>query len=143
MPLEERWRYFLLPVVILALPNIAYFARFMRSAMLEVIHQDYIRTALATGSTRFGATVRHGLRNASAPVVTIAGLQMAGLIGEAVLVENVMAWPGLGRLIIEAYFSKDMFVVAASVLMGTIMLILGNLLADILLAATDPRIRYE
>jgi peptide/nickel transport system permease protein len=135
--------HLLLPTIVLGMGGLAIYTRQMRSNLLETLNADYMRTARAKGISYPRAVMKHALRNAINPLITLFGFAFADLLSGAVLVENVMAWPGLGRLIIEAYFSKDMFVVAASVLMGTIMLIAGNLLADILLAATDPRIRYE
>lgn len=148
--MESTWERFkdisfhlVLPTVVLGMGGLAIYTRQMRSNLLETLNADYMRTARAKGISYPAAVGKHALRNAINPLITLFGFAFADLLSGAVLVENVMAWPGLGRLIIEAYFSKDMFVVAASVLMGTVMLILGNLLADILLAAVDPRIRYE
>jgi ABC-type dipeptide/oligopeptide/nickel transport system permease component len=123
--------------------GLAIYTRQMRSNLLETLNMDYMRTARAKGISYPKAVGKHALRNAINPLITLFGFAFADLLSGAVLVENVMAWPGLGRLIIEAYFSKDMFVVASSVLMGTLMLVLGNLLADVLLAWVDPRIRYD
>jgi len=148
--MTSKWERFkdiawhlVLPTIVLGMGGLAIYTRQMRSNLLETLHADYMRTALAKGISYPRAVTKHALRNAINPLITLFGFAFADLLSGAVLVENVMAWPGLGRLIIEAYFSKDMFVVASSVLMGTIMLILGNLLADILLAWTDPRIRYD
>lgn len=135
--------HLILPTIVLGMGGLAIYTRQMRSNLLETLNADYMRTARAKGVSYRMAVMKHALRNAINPLITLFGFAFADLLSGAVLVENVMAWPGLGRLIVEAYFSKDMFVVAASVLMGTIMLIAGNLLADILLMLIDPRIRYE
>ncbi len=135
--------HLILPTIVLGMGGLAIYTRQMRSNLLETLNMDYMRTARAKGISYPKAVMKHALRNAVNPLITLFGFAFADLLSGAVLVENVMAWPGLGRLIIEAYFSKDMFVVAASVLMGTIMLIVGNLVADVLLSLTDPRIRYD
>lgn len=135
--------HLILPTIVLGTGGLAIYTRQMRSNLLETLNMDYMRTARAKGVSYPKAVMKHALRNAVNPLITLFGFAFADLLSGAVLVENVMAWPGLGRLIIEAYFSKDMFVVAASVLMGTTMLIVGNLVADVLLALADPRIRYD
>lgn len=148
--MESTWERFkdiawhlVLPTIVLGMGGLAIYTRQMRSNLLETLNADYMRTARAKGVGYWKAVFKHALRNAVNPLITLFGFAFADLLSGAVLVENVMAWPGLGRLIIEAYFSKDMFVVAASVLMGTVMLIAGNLLADILLTWVDPRISHE
>lgn len=148
--MESTWERFkdicwhlILPTVVLGMGGLAIYTRQMRSNLLETLNADYMRTARAKGVSYPKSVFKHALRNAINPLITLFGFAFADLLSGAVLVENVMAWPGLGRLVIEAYFSKDMFVVAASVLLATVMLILGNLLADILLMAVDPRIRYD
>lgn len=148
--IASRWErmkdiawHLVLPTIVLGMGGLAIYTRQMRSNLLETLNMDYMRTARAKGLTYPQSVMKHALRNAINPLITLFGFAFADLLSGAVLVENVMAWPGLGRLIIEAYFSKDMFVVASSVLMGTLMLVLGNLLADILLAWVDPRIRYD
>ncbi len=135
--------HLILPTIVLGTGGLAIYTRQMRSNLLETLNMDYMRTARAKGVSYPKAVMKHALRNAVNPLITLFGFAFADLLSGAVLVENVMVWPGLGRLIIEAYFSKDMFVVAASVLMGTTMLIVGNLVADVLLALADPRIRYD
>lgn len=148
--MESTWERFkdicwhlILPTVVLGMGGLAIYTRQMRSNLLETLNADYMRTARAKGVSYPKSVFKHALRNAINPLITLFGFAFADLLSGAVLVENVMAWPGLGRLVIEAYFSKDMFVVAASVLLATVMLILGNLLADFLLMAVDPRIRYD
>lgn len=129
-----------LPALALGLPLGSTVCRYMRTSMLDVYEQDYIRTALATGSTRFGATVRHGLRNASAPVVTIAGLQMAGLIGEAVLVENVFAIPGIGQLTVNSLQQQDYAVAQACLLLLGAIYVAMNFAVDLTYPLLDPKV---
>lgn len=132
-----------LPTIVLGASGLAIYTRQMRSNLLETLNADYLRTALAKGVSYRVAVVRHALRNAINPLITLFGFAFSDLLSGAFIVENVMAWPGLGRTTIEAYSSKDMFVVATAVLMASVMLIIGNLVADILLACNDPRIRYD
>ncbi|MCX7018302.1 MAG: ABC transporter permease [bacterium] len=141
--MKDIGRHLILPTFVLGMGGLAIYTRQMRSNLLETLQADYVRTALAKGVSYRAAVMRHALRNALNPMITLFGFAFSDLLSGAFLVENVMAWPGLGRTTIEAYMSKDLFVVAASVLMASVMLILGNLLADILLALNDPRIRYE
>ncbi|WP_405433655.1 ABC transporter permease [Micromonospora sp. NBC_00617] len=130
----------LLPALALGLPLGSTICRYMRTSMLDVYEQDFIRTALAAGSTRFGATVRHGMRNASAPVVTIAGLQMAGLIGEAVLVENVFAIPGIGQLTVNSLQQQDYAVAQACLLLLGAVYVVMNLAVDLTYPLLDPKV---
>jgi peptide/nickel transport system permease protein len=135
--------HLVLPTIVLGAGGLAIYTRQMRSNLLEALRADYMRTALAKGLSYRQAVMRHALRNALNPMITLFGFAFSDLLSGAFLVENVMAWPGLGRTTIEAYNSKDMFVVAAAVMMASVMLVVGNLLADILLALNDPRIRYD
>jgi len=130
----------ILPALALGLPLGSTVCRYMRTSMLDVYEHDYIRTALATGSTRFGATMRHGLRNASAPVVTIAGLQMAGLIGEAVLVENVFAIPGIGQLTVNSLQQQDYAVAQACLLLLGAIYVVMNFAVDLTYPLLDPKV---
>lgn len=143
MKMKDIAWHLVLPTIVLGFGGLAIYTRHMRSNLLETLRTDYMRTALSKGVPYYKAVTRHALRNALNPLITLFGFAFSDLLSGAFLVENVMAYPGLGRTTIEAYFQKDMFVVAASVLLGATMLILGNLLADILLALNDPRIRYE
>jgi peptide/nickel transport system permease protein len=135
--------HLMLPTVVLGVGGLAIYTRQMRSNLLDALRADYMRTALAKGLSYRQAVIHHALRNALNPMITLFGFAFSDLLSGAFLVENVMAWPGLGRTTIEAYNSKDMFVVAAAVMLASVMLILGNLVADILLALNDPRIRYD
>jgi peptide/nickel transport system permease protein len=140
VPLEERWRYFLLPVVILALPNIAYFARFMRSAMLEVIHQDYVRTAHAKGLSDRATLYGHALRNALIPMVTVVGLQLPRILSGAVIIEQIFAWPGLGLLAFEAIGRRDYPVILAVTMLSGAAVMIVNVFVDVVYALVDPRV---
>jgi peptide/nickel transport system permease protein len=131
-----------LPAVTLALFSIGLIARQTRSAMLEVLGQDFVRTARAKGAGRSAVLIRHALRNAMLPVMTTIGLQFGVLMGGAVLTESVFAWPGVGRLLVDSIFSRDYPVVQGVVLLLAVAIISINLLTDLLYAYVDPRIRY-
>ena len=131
----------LLPAVTLGIQISAVFTRFVRSAMLEVLHEDYVRTARAKGLRERVVVVRHALRSALVPVVTVVGLQFGRLLGGAVVVESVFAWPGVGRLIIQAVEQRDYTVVQAALLWLVAVFLLINLITDIAYAFLDPRIR--
>jgi peptide/nickel transport system permease protein/oligopeptide transport system permease protein len=131
-----------LPAITLALFSVGVFARHTRSAMLEVLGQDYVRTARAKGAGRRSVLLRHALRNALLPIVTTMGLHFGTLLGGAVLTESVFAWPGLGRLIVDSIFARDYPVVQGTVLLLSVSFIAINLLTDLVYAYVDPRIRY-
>ena len=132
----------LLPAFAMGLPLGSTICRFMRSSMLEVYEQDYIRTALAGGSSPLVATLRHGLRNAAPPVITITGLQLAGLVGQAILVENVFAIPGIGQLTVNAIAQRDYPVTQACILLLGAVYIVMNLVVDFLHPLVDPRLGH-
>ncbi len=134
---------FLLPSVTLAFFSMGLVARQTRSAMLEVLGQDYIRTARAKGAGTRDILVKHALRNALLPVITAIGLQFGALIGGAVLTESVFGWPGVGRLLLDSIFSRDYPVVQGVVLLLASSFVIINLLVDLLYAYVDPRIRYS
>ncbi|MBX7244899.1 MAG: ABC transporter permease [Candidatus Sumerlaeaceae bacterium] len=140
---KDVCHHLFLPTIVLGVGGFAIYTRQMRSNLLETLKADYVRTARSKGVSGGSAVMRHALRNAINPMITLFGFAFSDLLSGAFLVENVMAWPGLGRTTIEAYGSKDMCVVAAAVLLAAVMLIIGNLIADILLALNDPRIRYD
>ncbi len=131
-----------LPVASLAIQSIAGWSRYMRASMLEVLHQDYMRTARAKGLPGFRVLLKHGLRNGLIPIVTLVGLSIPALIGGAAITEAVFSWPGLGNLAVTSVITRDYPVVLATVMIGGVMVILGNLLADVLYAVVDPRIKY-
>jgi ABC-type dipeptide/oligopeptide/nickel transport system permease component len=133
----------ILPAVTLAVGAIATMARLTRSAMLEVLSQDYVRVARAKGLTERVVLLRHGLRNALLPLLTVLGLQVAFLLSGAVVTETVFAWPGVGRLAVYAIQSRDFPVIQGTVLVIATMFVLVNLLVDVLYAVVDPRIHYD
>lgn len=139
----NSFRYFILPAISLAFVLIAVNARLIRSAMLEVLEQDYINFAAAKGVPRFVIIVRHALRNALLPVVTMAGLQMGSLLSGTVVIETVFAWPGIGRLAVDAIHVRDYPVIQAVVIVSALLFITLNLLVDGLYRIIDPRVRDE
>lgn len=139
----NAFRYFILPAISLAFVLIAINARLIRSAMLEVLEQDYITFASAKGVPRLVIIVRHALRNALLPVVTMAGLQMGSLLSGTVVIETVFAWPGIGRLAVDAIHVRDYPVIQAVVLVSAVLFITINLVVDGLYRVIDPRVRDE
>ena len=135
--------HLVMPSVALGLLSMATFARVTRTALLEELSKDYVRTARARGAATRRLLLRHLARNASIPVITVAGLEISNLLAGAVIVETVFAWPGIGRLLYEGVTFRDFPVVQAVVVIGGSMIILVNLLIDILYALIDPRIRLE
>lgn len=131
------------PVLTLGTAGLAGIMRQMRGQLLDQLRQDYVMFAYAKGMPERNVIYKHALRNAINPIITIFGYDISGLLGGAVLTETVFGWPGMGRLVIEALQSQDLFLVMASLLLSSVMLILGNLLADILLAWVDPRVRLR
>lgn len=140
---KDRAVHLALPATSLALVLAAGIARFMRGSMLEVIRQDYVRTARAKGLPERVVIFRHAFRNALIPIITLLGLYLPVLFSGTVFVETVFAWPGMGRAIVGAIQMRDMSVVMAGSFIFATMVVVGNLLADILYAVVDPRIRYE
>jgi peptide/nickel transport system permease protein len=132
----------ILPALTLAAFSVALIARMTRSSMLEVLGQDFVRTARAKGLGERGVVARHGLRNAMIPVLTVIGLQFGALLGGAVLTESVFGWPGMGQLLVESIFSRDYPMVQGIVLVFSALFILTNLVVDLLYAVIDPRIHY-
>jgi peptide/nickel transport system permease protein len=139
----DGFKSIVLPAVTLAVGAIATMARLTRSAMLEVLNQDYVRVARAKGLTERVVLLRHGLRNALLPLLTVLGLQVAFLLSGAVVTETVFAWPGVGRLAVYAIQSRDFPVVQGTVLVIATMFVLVNLIVDVLYAVVDPRIHYD
>jgi peptide/nickel transport system permease protein len=129
------------PALVLALVETAMWARFMRSSMLDVINQDYIRTARAKGLPEWRIVTLHALRNALLPMITVAGLQFPTLLGGALVAETVFTWPGMGRLFLDSIGYRDYPVVMGILMFSATMVLIGSLLADILYAVVDPRIR--
>jgi len=132
----------IMPATALGLSLMAMFARLTRSVMLEVLSLDYIRTARAKGLGEFMVIGKHALKNALIPLVTVAGMQFGFLIGGTVIIETVFAWPGVGRLVVQAIFNRDYPLVQAIVLVLAVIFVLVNLLVDVLYVYLDPRISY-
>ena len=145
-PADDFWlsvRQSIMPVICLAIPGLAVIARQTRSSMLEIIHQDFIRTAFAKGLKEKAVISKHALKNVLIPVVTLIGIQLRFLIGGSVIVENVFGIPGIGRLLVRASFDKDFLIVQGGVLVIGVLVSLVNLLVDISYGWIDPRIKYE
>lgn len=138
----DRVRHLILPAAALGLGAMAGVARYTRSSMLEVIRMDYIRTARAKGLPERDVIVRHALRNALLPVVTLVGLYLPFLFSGAVLVETIFGWPGMGRVIVTAIFQRDYPLVMANTFVAAVLVVFGNLVADVAYSLVDPRIRH-
>lgn len=139
----DALHHLILPATVLAAAGAGALTRYVRSSMLEVLGQDYVRTARAKGLAERVVVRRHALRNALIPVVTLAGLQIPALLAGAVITEQVFEWPGMGRLTIEAINQRDYPVLMGITLITAVFVALGNLLADITYSIVDPRIRYD
>lgn len=140
--LDYGW-HLILPTIALSITSFAGLQRLMRGQLLDVLRQDYIRTARAKGLPDDRVIYVHALRNAINPLVTLLGFEFASLLSGAFIAEYFFNWPGLGKLTLEAVNNQDLYLVMASLMMGAAMLIVGNLLADLLLKAVDPRIKLE
>ena len=141
--LGDRLLHLIMPATVLSFFYLSLWSRFTRSSMLEVLSQDYIRTARAKGMSERRVVYLHGLRNALIPLVTLIGLELPGLVSGGLVVEVVFSWPGLGRLAFERALQYDYSTVMGVVFFATLLVVAGNLLADILYAILDPRIRYS
>jgi glutathione transport system permease protein len=139
----DSWRHYILPSLTLGAGVAAVMARFTRSAFVDVLHEDYIRTARAKGVSEVGVVLKHGLRNALIPVVTMMGLQFGFLLGGSIVVEKVFNWPGMGRLLVDAVEMRDYPVIQAEVLLFSLQFILINLIVDMLYGVINPTIRYK
>jgi peptide/nickel transport system permease protein len=137
------WKSFILPTVALSLFTTGFISRQTRSAMVETLELDFIRTLRAKGLGRWAVILRHGLRNAALPVITVIGLQFGQLLGGAVITETIFAWPGMGRLLVESINSRDYAAVQGAIVVFAVALILVNLVTDLIYAYVDPRIRYD
>ena len=136
------FQHLILPALTVGLVNGAVLTRFLRSSILEVMHQDYVRTARAKGVAERGVITLHALRNALIPTITVIGLQFAFMLGGVVVVEVIFAWPGVGRLALDAIERRDYPMVQGAVLAVALTFVIINLLVDIVYAALDPRIKY-
>jgi len=139
----DRVQHLAIPVIVLSVLSIAQYTRYMRASMLEVINSDYIRTARAKGLAETRVTLRHALRNALVPVVTVSALNFGGLIGGAIITETIFQLDGMGPYFINNLLSQDVYPVMAWLMITATMIIIFNLIADILYGYLDPRIRYD
>ena len=139
----DSWQHYILPSVTLGAAVAAIMARFTRASFVEVMHEDYMRTARAKGVHEGMVVIKHGLRNAMIPVVTMMGLQFGFLLGGSIVVEKVFNWPGLGRLLVDSVEMRDYPVIQAEVLLFSLEFILINLLVDMLYSVINPSIRYK
>ncbi len=139
----DRWWHVMLPASILAIGGVAVQSRFVRASMIETLREDYIRTARAKGLDENAVFYRHALRNSVRPLITGIGMLLPALIGGAVIIENIFAYPGMGRLGYEAVLERDYPTLVALNFVTAALVLLGNLLADVLYAVVDPRVRLE
>ena len=139
----ESWRHLILPAVTLAAFPMALVARLTRSSMLEILGRDFIRTGRAKGLAERAVILRHALRNAAVPLLTVLGLQIGTLLGGAVITESVFAWPGMGKRVVDAIFFRDFPVVQTVLILSATIFVVINLLVDLLYTVIDPRIRYS
>jgi len=137
------WRHVILPSFTLAAFVVAFIARMTRSSMIEVLSQDYTTTARSKGLKEQVVVIKHALKNALIPIITVVGLQFGMLLGGAVLTETVFAWPGVGRLIVDSILARDYPMIQGAILVFGLLYILVNLVVDLLYAYVDPRIRYD
>lgn len=137
------WQHLIMPAFTLALPLVGILTSLVRAGLLEVLNEDYIRTAYAKGLPERTVIFRHAFKNTLIPVVTVAGLQFGSLLAGAVIVETVFAWPGSGRLLVDAISNRDYAIIQTAILLITASFVLLNLLIDVSYAYLDPRIRYD
>jgi len=138
----QGWQYLVLPSITLAAFPTALVARLTRSSLLEILSQEYIRTGRAKGLAEPAVILRHALRNATIPLLTLLGLQIGTLLGGAVITESIFAWPGMGKLVVDAIFFRDFPVVQTVLILSATLFVAINLLVDLLYTVLDPRIRY-
>jgi peptide/nickel transport system permease protein len=141
--LGDRIEHLILPAAVLSLLNIALFSRFMRSSLLEVLGTDYMRTAAAKGLSFRTILFKHGLKNALIPVVTIVALSLPSLLAGAIITETIFAWPGMGRLFINALNQSDLALLMGYLLLVAFLVVFSNLFADVVYAWLDPRVKYD
>ncbi len=137
------WKHAVLPSITLGLPSVAVISRMVRSSVLEILNEDYVRTARAKGLSERVVVYKHALRNAMVPVLTVTGLQAGQLMGGAVLTETVFGWPGLGRLMVRAIFTRDFVLLQGTMLVFALAFVVVNLVVDLSYALVDPRITYS
>jgi peptide/nickel transport system permease protein len=139
----DRLRHIIMPAAVLSLATVASWSRFIRSGMIDVLNQDYIRTAYAKGRGEKAVLFLHALRNAMIPAVTVIAVDFVTIISGAVITETVFAWPGIGRLFMESMDGRDYPMLMGLMMMGSLAIVVANIIADICYAALDPRIRYD
>jgi ABC-type dipeptide/oligopeptide/nickel transport system permease component len=137
---SEGLKYIAMPAVTLGVFISAVWARFIKSSILETIHQDYVRTAHSKGLPRNVVVIRHVLRNAMIPVITVLGLNFGSLLGGAVITESIFDWPGVGRLLVQSLLTRDYSIVQALIMLAVLVYLMVNLLTDLLYGVFDPRI---
>ena len=142
-PFLDRVQHMVLPIVTLAYVNVATYSRYQRASMLEVLHSDYIRTARAKGLSERTVTMKHALRNALIPIVTVAALNFGAVLGGAVITETIFAWPGMGKFFIDSLIRGEIYTLMAWLMVTAVAVIGANLVADIIYGWLDPRIRYD
>jgi peptide/nickel transport system permease protein len=142
-PFIDRLQHMALPIITLAYVNVATYSRYQRASMLDVLHSDYIRTARAKGLSERTVTMKHGLRNALIPIVTVAALNFGGVLGGAVITETIFAWPGMGKFFIDSLIRGEIYTLMAWLMVTAVAVIGMNLIADIIYGWLDPRIRYD
>ena len=135
--------HLVLPALVLSFRYIAGWSRYLRSSLLQALREDYVRTARAKGLSEMAVVGIHAARNALIPVVSVMALNLAGLFSGAVITETIFAWPGIGRMFVQAMFARDYPLLMGILLLGSVMVVVFNLLADVLYGILDPRIRYE
>ena len=140
--LGSTFRYLLLPGITIAITSVGTIMRYTRSVMLETIRQDYIRTARAKGLRESTVVVRHALKNALIPIVTVIGMELSGLLGGSVLAETIFAWPGIGKYVVDGINNSDYAVVQGGCMLVAVISVFMNLIVDLMYGALDPRIRY-
>lgn len=136
-------KHLIMPAAVLAMPSVAGWTRYMRSSLLEVIGEEYVRTARAKGLRERTVILRHTLKNALIPMITMLGLSLPMIVGGAFIIETVFGWPGMGRLGVNAVMARDYPLIMGVTMMSSVLVVLGNLMADIAYAWADPRIRYQ
>ncbi len=142
-PATQDFKHLILPAITLSGVMIGYIARMTRASLLEVMQQDYIRTARAKGLSRRAAVLKHGLRNAMIPIITIIGINFAGLLGGAIATETVFSWPGIGMLMVRSIEARDLPVVEGGVVVLAAIFVVVNIIVDVSYAFLDPRIRIK
>ena len=140
---KDRLMHLILPVFVLGIASAASTARYLRSRLLEVLNEEFILAARARGIKEKAVIFSHALKNALIPIITIYGMSLPFLLGGSVLIESIFSWPGMGSLAIEAVQNRDYPLILATTMMGAILVVLGNLLADIMYAIVDPRVSYD